>query len=216
MPKCPPPPVLMPPPLQSCQKVAKKLILSDEPGQTNFKKVPKWPVWWIQKSHQYRVKWKKWSKFPIFGHFWRKKGPIYLCKFDFCPKELILGMIWGKKLESSRQNDKKWEILTILSILILSYIDGFLSPPNLAICTFFKFCPDSSLKIRFFCNVLGIFGGRGFKTGGGTFWQIVLKYKKLTLKCHQYRIKNGQQFPFLVIFDGKKGPIYESKFDFWK
>ena len=30
------------PPLQSCQKVAKKWILSDEPGQTNLKKVPKW------------------------------------------------------------------------------------------------------------------------------------------------------------------------------
>ena len=32
-------------------------------------------------------------------------------------------MIWGKKLEYSRQNDKKWEVLTIISIL--PYTDGF-------------------------------------------------------------------------------------------
>ena len=69
-------------------------------------------------------------------------------------------MVWGKKLESLRQNDKKSEILTIFSILILSYIDGFLSPPNLAIRTFFKFCPDSSLKIR---------GGGALKPGAGHF-----------------------------------------------
>ena len=76
-------------------------------------------------------------------------------------EKLILGMIWGKKLENSRQNDKNWELLAILSILILPYTDGFLGPPNLAICTFFKFCPDSSLKIRFFLQRSGNIWGEG-------------------------------------------------------
>ena len=83
-------------------------------------------------------------------------------------------MIWGKKLENSRQNDKKWEVLAILSILILPYADGFLGPPNLAICTFFKFCPDSLLKSAFLQRSVNIWG-RDFKTGGGAFWQFVLK-----------------------------------------
>jgi hypothetical protein len=78
-------------------------------------------------------------------------------------------MIWGKKLENSRQNDKKWEILAILTILILPYTDGFLSPPNLAICTFFKFCPDSLLKIRFFATFWEYLGGGALKPGAGHF-----------------------------------------------
>ena len=76
-------------------------------------------------------------------------------------------MIWGKKLENSRQNDKKWEILAILSILILLYTDGFLSSPNLAICTFFKFCPNSLFKIRFFATFWEYLGGATQNRGRG-------------------------------------------------
>ena len=92
-------------------------------------------------------------------------------------------MIWGKKLENSRQNDKKWEVLAILSILILPYTDGFLGPPNLAILALFpNFALIRYLKSAFlqrFGNIWGV----------GTFWQIVLKSQKLTLKNHQYRVK---------------------------
>ena len=45
-------------------------------------------------------------------------------------------MIWGKKLENSRKNDKKWEIFAIFSIL--PYTDGILGPPNLAILALFS------------------------------------------------------------------------------
>ena len=78
-------------------------------------------------------------------------------------------MIWGKKLEKSRQNDKKWEVLAILSILILPYTDGFLGPPNLAICTIFKFCPDSLIKICFFATFWEYLGGGALKPGAGHF-----------------------------------------------
>ena len=52
---------------------------------------------------------------------------------------------------------QKWELLAIFSIL--PYTDGFLGPPNIAICTFFKFCPDSLLKIRFFATLWKYWGG---------------------------------------------------------
>ena len=32
-------------------------------------------------------------------------------------------------------------------------------------------------------------GGGGIETGGGAFWQILLKYKKLIKKSHQYGVK---------------------------
>ena len=57
----------MDPPLQSCQKVAKKLILSDEPGQTNFKKVPKW-LDLVEPSVEGKME--KMAKFWSF--FWEK------------------------------------------------------------------------------------------------------------------------------------------------
>ena len=62
-------PVLMPPSLQFCQKVAKKLILSDEPGQTNFKKVPKW-LDLVEPSVEGKM-----EKWPNSGHFFWEKGP---------------------------------------------------------------------------------------------------------------------------------------------
>ena len=50
------------------QNIAKKRDLSDESRQ-NLKKESKWPDLVDPKSHQYKVKWRKWPKFPIFGHF---------------------------------------------------------------------------------------------------------------------------------------------------
>ena len=67
----PPPPVLMDPPLQSCQKEAKKLILSDEPGQTNLKKVPNW-LDLVEPSIEGKME--KMAKFWSF--FWGK-WPVY-------------------------------------------------------------------------------------------------------------------------------------------
>ena len=58
----------MSPPPKYSQNVAKKRILSNESGQ-NLKKEPKWPDLVDPKSHQYRVKWRKFPKFPIFCHF---------------------------------------------------------------------------------------------------------------------------------------------------
>ena len=80
----------------------------------------------------------------------------------------------GQKTRKFEAKWQKWEVLAILSILILPYTDGFLGPPNLAICTFFKFCPDSLLKSAFLQRSVNIWG-RDFKTGGGAFWQFVLK-----------------------------------------
>ena len=57
----------MPP--QSCQKVAKKWILSDEPGQTNLKKVPKW-LDLVEPSVEGKME--KMAKFWSF--FWEKKA----------------------------------------------------------------------------------------------------------------------------------------------
>ena len=61
----------MDPPLQSCQKVAKKLILIDEPGQTNFKQVPKW-LGLVEPSVEGKLE--KMAKFWSF--FWEKR-PVY-------------------------------------------------------------------------------------------------------------------------------------------
>ena len=75
---------------------------------------------------------------------------------------------------------QKWEILAIFSIL--PYTDGFLGPPNLAILALFSnFALIRGLKSAFLQRFGNIWGG--------TFWQIVLKYQKLTLKNHQYRVK---------------------------
>ena len=58
-------------PLQSCQKVAKKWILSNESGQTNFKKVPKWLD---SMEPSVEGKMEKMAKFWSF--FWEKR-PVY-------------------------------------------------------------------------------------------------------------------------------------------
>ena len=87
-----PPPVLMPPPLQSCQKVAKKLILSDEPGQTNFKKVPKW-LDLVEPSVEGKM-----EKMAKFWSFFGKKG-----------RYTSVNLIFDKILrdESGSKNGKK-------------------------------------------------------------------------------------------------------------
>ena len=61
----------MPPPLQSCQKLANKLILSDEPEQANFKKVPKW-LGLVEPPVEGKLE--KMAKFWSF--FWGKKAGI--------------------------------------------------------------------------------------------------------------------------------------------
>ena len=61
----------MPPLLQSCQKIAKKLILIDEPGQTNFKKVPQW-LDLVEPSVEGKME--KMAKFWLF--FWEKR-PVW-------------------------------------------------------------------------------------------------------------------------------------------
>ena len=66
-------------------------------------------------------------------------------------------MIWGKKLENSRKNDKKWEIFAIFSIL--PYTDGYLGPQNLVILHFFKILPWF-VQIRFFQRFGNILGER--------------------------------------------------------
>ena len=63
---------------QSCQKVAKKWILSDESGQTNLKKVPKW-LDLVEPSVEGKIE--KMAKFRSF--FWEKR-PVYYCKFQIC------------------------------------------------------------------------------------------------------------------------------------
>ena len=93
---------------------------------------------------------------------------------SFCPKSYLKSALQDKNqiytsisALVSFKNDQKWEILTTFSIL--PYTDGFLGPPNLAICTFFKFCLDSSLKIRFFATFWEYFGGGALKPGAGHF-----------------------------------------------
>ena len=68
MPNCPPPPVLIPTHLQFCEKLGKKLILCDEPGQTNFKKVPRW-LGLVEPSVEGKLE--KIAKFWSF--FWGKR-----------------------------------------------------------------------------------------------------------------------------------------------
>ena len=85
--KMPPPPVLMPP-LQSCQKVAKKWILSDEPGQTNLKRVPNW-LDLVEPSVEGKM-----EKLPNSGHFFGEKGRYTSTNLIF---DKILGHESGPK-----------------------------------------------------------------------------------------------------------------------
>ena len=84
---------------------------------------------------------------------------------------------------------KNGKFLAIFSIL--PYTDGFLGPPNLAILTLFSnFAVIRHLNPAF----LQCFGD----IWGMAFWQIDLKYQKLTLKSHQYRVKWKKRSKFHI------------------
>ena len=74
---------------------------------------------------------------------------------------------------------------------ILPYTDGFLGPLNLAILALFSnFALIRYLKSAFLHRFGNIWGG--------TSWQIVLNYQKLTLKSHQNRVKWKKWSNFLI------------------
>ena len=76
LPKCPPPSNLV--------KKEQKSGSSDEPGQTNLKKVPKW-LDLVEPSVEGKME--KMAKFWSF--FWGKR-PVYEYKFDFCFAKTLL------------------------------------------------------------------------------------------------------------------------------
>ena len=82
----------MPPLLQSCQQIAKKLILIDEPEQTNFKKVPQW-LDLVEPSVEGKM-----EKMAKFWLFFGKKG-------RYGSKNLIFDKILG--YESGHKKKRK-------------------------------------------------------------------------------------------------------------
>ena len=67
-------------------------------------------------------------------------------------------MIWGKKLENSRQNDKKWEILAILSILIYTILMAFWVHQMWPFALFSNFALIRQLKSAFLQRSGNIWG----------------------------------------------------------